>query len=97
LTRTADNQFFYYFLGKRLQNQLVAVPIRSDSTTSGRQAITNPVVQSRWDEQIATERVDFVLSLRPPSSELKWMESEPTKYHLLEGRQNDWGLFRVLR
>jgi hypothetical protein len=42
-------------------------------------------------------RADFVLSLRPPSTYLQWMESEPTKYQLLEGQQNHWGLFRVLR
>ena len=96
-----DNWFVYPFMGRRLQNEVVYVP----PTGSGRlqhydggQLWTDLVRSSNywaWRMRLDKVQVSHVMSFRPASIELGWMEAHPETFERLAGAPGDWGLFAV--
>jgi hypothetical protein len=96
---SSDHWFAYFFLGRRLQNRLVYVPITAD----GRVFHPGPGGERRaqggrdaWLARVLASPVSDVMSFRPRSIEQGWMESDPRHFEKLAGGAR-WGLFRVIR
>ncbi|MGD8859296.1 MAG: hypothetical protein PVI30_04740 [Myxococcales bacterium] len=83
----ADNIFFYYFLGTRLQNRLVYVA--SQPRTPQREAFV------RWCRGLREAGASHVVSLWPPSPELPWLEGHPELFRRLAGEPGQEGLFAM--
>jgi hypothetical protein len=98
--QAADNQWFYYFFGRRLQNQLIYVSI----FTSGKPEpfpvaaeLSAAADDTLWRRRLDEQHVEYVLSLWPASVELHWMEQAPSRFERVAGAPAAWGLFRVVR
>jgi hypothetical protein len=79
--QNSDHWFSYYFLGRRLRNELVHV---------------NAVDPETWWSGLAAAGVTEVMSFLPPSQELRWMEAAPERFRRIAGDEA-WGLYRVIR
>jgi hypothetical protein len=96
-----DNWFAYPFVGRALQNELIYVPISRDGRVhhfgSGQLAadLTATADYERWYERLVTLGVTDVMSFRPASLELEWMQGHPQHFEFVVGSRGDWGLFRV--
>jgi hypothetical protein len=94
-----DNWFVYPFLGRRLQNEVLYVPVARDGAIRhfGSPAVNAEYLLeadfSSWLKRLRRERVTHVMSFSPPSVELGWMESHPELFARLSGGAGDWGLF----
>jgi hypothetical protein len=93
--QTADNWLVYPFLGSRLQNTPVYVPI----SRSGR-LIPHPDPEylqdadaDAWMTRLDARHVDVVVSFSPPGPELAWMEARPLAFRRLNGDGQDWGVY----
>jgi hypothetical protein len=96
--QTADNWFLYYFLGRKLQNELVHVPPTSDGHIhdfGGEQDVSPSGDAHVWLQRLAAERATHVMSFAPPSMELAWMEERPERFQRVAGAPGRWGLFAV--
>ena len=96
--QNADNWFLYYFLGRRLQNELTHVPATADGRI--RQLglpheITAAADAGVWLKRLSDERVTHVMSFSPRSVELDWMEERPEHFQRVSGAPGRWGLFSV--
>jgi hypothetical protein len=96
-----DNWFVYPFMGRRLQNEVVYVPPTGTGRVQnydGGQLWTNLVQSSNywaWRMRLGTNHISHVMSFRPASIELGWMEAHPESFERLAGAPGDWGLFAV--
>jgi hypothetical protein len=96
----ADRWFTYLFLGRSLQNTLHYVPISCDGAV-----VHHDVADRRdrarrecWLERLSERDITDVVSFRPSSVELEWMESLPSHFRRIAGdRGRTWGVFRRLR
>lgn len=95
----ADNWCMYYFLGRRFQNRLVHVPAGAD----GEALPLGPDYYQRaaaaadfdtWRARLRAAKVDYVVSFKPASLELAWMERRPDLFDRIDGAE-DWGVYRV--
>jgi len=96
-----DNWFVYPFMGRRLQNEVVYVPPTGTGRLQnydGGQLWTSLVQSSNywaWRMRLAKLQISHVMSFRPASIELGWMEAHPESFERLAGAAGDWGLFAV--
>jgi hypothetical protein len=97
-----DNWVVYPFLGRALQNQVRYVPVSRDGAIHhfGLGSLNDEYVKTadlaRWEARLREQAFTEVMSFRPRSIELTWMESHPTQFRRLAGEAGDWGLFAVL-
>jgi hypothetical protein len=97
-----DNWVVYPFLGRALQNQVTYVPVSRDGAIHhfGLGSLNDQYVRTadlaRWEARLREQDFTEVMSFRPPSIELDWMESHPAQFRRLAGEAGDWGLFAVL-
>jgi hypothetical protein len=96
-----DNWFVYPFMGRRLQNEILYVPPTGDGKAQNYDGdrLWIRLVQSSnywaWRLRLDRQQVSHVMSFRPASIELGWMEEHPESFERLAGRSGDWGLFAV--
>jgi len=96
-----DNWFVYPFMGRRLQNEIVYVPPTADGKAQNYDGdrLWIQLVHSSsywaWRMRLERQHVSHVMSFRPASIELGWMEEHPESFERLAGHQGDWGLFAV--
>jgi hypothetical protein len=96
-----DNWFVYPFLGTRLQNEALYVPVSKDgaSLPFGSQEVNERFERSAdfaaWLGRLRESEVNAVMSFSPPSIELGWMEQRPDVFRRLLGAPGDWGMFVV--
>jgi hypothetical protein len=96
-----DNWLVYPFLGRELQNDVLHVPISRDGAVRHFGAGDSNLDYARsadfasWRERLREREVTEVLSFRPASIELSWMEGSPGQFRRLAGDAGDWGLFAV--
>jgi hypothetical protein len=96
--QSADNWFLYYFLGRKLQNQLIHVPPTFDghiADVGGDEDISPSGDAHAWLQRLDAERVTHVMSFAPASTELAWMEERPERFQRVIGAPGRWGLFAV--
>jgi hypothetical protein len=97
-----DNWIVYPFLGRVLQNEVVYVPIARDGMIHhfGGGQRNEDLARSgdftSWSRRIRSREITEVMSFRPASVELEWMESHPEQFRRLAGESGDWGLFAVV-
>jgi len=97
-----DNWLVYPFLGRELQNEVLYVPPSRDGAIHhfGRSDANADYAQSAdftsWENRLRERGVTDVLSFRPASLELGWMESHPERFQRLAGEAGDWGFFSVV-
>jgi len=87
------------FLGEHLQNHLIFVSPERD-------ALLFRIIPVTFNSRIRTTKrgyhgllnmqVTYVLSLKPPTTELKWMQEHPDTFIRLAGSNDEWGLFRIV-
>lgn len=100
--QNADNWFVYPFMGRRLQNEVLYVPVsgdgRLDHFGAGDWSSRLSQRANYWAWRLRLERlhVTHVMSFSPPSLEIGWMEEHPESFERLSSTPGDWGLFRVL-
>jgi len=96
-----DNWFVYPFMGRRLQNEILYIPPTADGKVKhydGAGLWTELVHASNywaWRMRLERQHVSHVMSFRPASIELGWMDEHPESFERLAGRPGDWGLFAV--
>jgi hypothetical protein len=94
----ADNWYVYPFLGSRLQNEPIYVPI----SRSGRfvphtdPAYLDDVDREAWLRRLESLDVAAVISFPPAGPELAWMEDSPERFRRIAGTQGTWGLYERL-
>ena len=94
----ADNWFMYFFMGRKLQNQLVYIPITKngnilDFGPDGEMERNGDIIA--WLNRVRINHITYVMSFAPRSLELLWMEKNPMLFKRLTGDGNIWGLYRV--
>lgn len=101
--RNLDNWFASPFLGRRLQNRLVNLPLAADGIRrrwgagGANDEIRRTADYAAWRRSIAASGVTDVMSFKPPSVELSFMEAHPGEFQRRAGVPGEWGLFRVRR
>lgn len=97
----ADNWLAYPLLGRRLQHEVVYVPVSRDggirhfvSEESGSETRLDGDFD-RWRRRLDARGITRVMSFRPASLELRWMEEHPEAFRRIAGEPGDWGLFAV--
>jgi len=96
--QSADNWFLYYFLGRKLQNELIHVPPTFDGRIEdfgGDEDFSPSGDAHAWLQRLDAERVTHVMSFAPASMELAWMEERPERFQRVVGATGRWGLFAV--
>ena len=96
--QSADNWFLYYFLGRKLQNELTHVPATLDGRIHQLGRIDEHAAEADanvWLQRLGQERVTHVMSFAPRSVELAWMEERPEHFQRVIGAPGRWGLFSV--
>jgi len=97
-----DNWLVYPFLGRALQNDVVYVPPSRDGAVHhfGRSDANAEYARSAdfasWKSRLLERGVTDVVSFRPASVELGWMESHPQQFQRRAGDAGDWGVFAVV-
>lgn len=97
-----DNWLVYPFLGRALQNEVFYVPIARDAVVRHFGSGTLNAEYARagdfasWATRLREREVTEVMSFRPASIELGWMESHPAQFRRLAGHPAEWGLFAVV-
>jgi hypothetical protein len=97
--QVADNWYIYPFLGSRLQNEPVYIPISHSGQFVPH---TDPTYltdadRDAWLGRLESERVAAVVSFPPAGPELAWMEAAPERFRPIAGTAGRWGLFERLR
>ena len=97
-SQRSDNWFMYFFLGKRLQNELFYIPV----TTDGRIIDFGPDSEREksgdfdsWLSRLYKNKITHVMSFKPTSMELSWMKERPRLFKHLAGNKKTWGLYRL--
>ena len=96
----ADRWFTYSFLGRNLQNTLHYVPISCDGEIIHHGVADRRDAASRecWLDRLSERGITDVVSFRPRSIELEWMEALPLHFRRVTGdRDRTWAVFRRLR
>jgi hypothetical protein len=96
--RTASEGLFYFFFGRRLQNEVLYVPVTKDGSLVA-DPLHQPagaVDQGAWVRRLRERGVTEVASLEPATLELRWMESSPGIFRPLVWRAGIMGVFQLL-
>lgn len=94
----ADNWAIYFFMGKRLQNQLFYIPV---SRTGEIMEFGPEGTRERsadfdaWLKRIIQRGITHIVSFHPTSVEMLWMEARPDLFDRLAGLPGFWGCYRV--
>ncbi|MET0386129.1 MAG: hypothetical protein ABW321_09240, partial [Polyangiales bacterium] len=88
----------YFFLGKRLQNELTYVTPTRDGAIA--HFAPHGDLEARadyasWLARLQQRGITEVMSFAPESLELSWMNADPTHFERLDGDE-DWGLYRLV-
>lgn len=97
--RSSDKWFHYFFLGRRLQNQLrYVVPTRDGGVAHFGKGgdLDQRADRASWLGRLDAAGASEVVTFPPRSIEQRWMEEMPDRFERLAGK-DDWGLFRVRR
>lgn len=95
-----DNHYAFLapFLGIYLNNYLLYVSPYKDGFIVPHHpdylANSSPSFES-WINGLQNAKATHVLSLRPPSKELLWMQDHPNVFVNLAGQADSWGVFRI--
>lgn len=98
-----DNWFASPFLGRRLQNRLVNLPVAADGhrrrwgVGDANAELRRTADYPAWRRAIDASGVTDVMSFSPPSTELAFMEAHRGEFERRAGVPGEWGLFRVRR
>jgi hypothetical protein len=98
-----DNWVVYPFLGRAFQNHVLYVPVSGNGAVHhfGLAPLNDEYARTadlvRWEARLREQGFTEVMSFRPPSIELPWMESHPARFRRLAGETGDWGLFAILK
>ncbi len=96
-----DNWFVYPFMGRRLQNEVMYVPLSSDGRVHH---FGGPAENARyaevadydiWKARLQLLGVTDVVSFLPTSTELTWMEHHPEQFQRVTGIAANWGVFHI--
>lgn len=96
-----DNWFVYPFMGRRLQNRVLYVPVSPDGTVEPFRSGTTLDGMARsadyeaWIDRLRQHDVTDIMSFKPASLELLWMDRHPERFERLAGLDGYWGLYRV--
>lgn len=95
----ADRWFLYYFLGRKLQNRIVYVPVSSDGKLvdfwpPGELARNSDY--GAWLNSLKKIKANYVMSFEPASLELFWMEANVGSFELIHGDRRTFGLYRLI-
>jgi hypothetical protein len=92
--QNADNQFFYHFLGPRLQNTLYYIPLTANGhiVPQTPEYVDTPLSFEAWRRRLIENKITHVITLTPASVELRWMKQLPEQFRLVVG-DHSWGLF----
>lgn len=99
--RSLDNWFAYPFLGRRLQNSVVYIPvswggeIRPFGDEAALEEFQLTADFDAWRRRLDERGVTEVMSFEPGSLELSWMEGRPGEFDRLCGQDGRWGLYRL--
>jgi hypothetical protein len=95
--KTAANGLFYFFFGRRLQNDVLYVPVSKTGAL-----VADPLHQppgvvdgEAWLRRLRQLGVTEVASLEPPTLELRWMEASPAIFKPVVWRKAKYGLFKL--
>jgi hypothetical protein len=97
--KIAGNQHLYYFLGSKLQNEIVYVSVARDASVPvyDREHPVVPLANpSTWAERVRASGASHVVVLAPAWHELGWMRHRPGEFEIVAGNGMSW-LFRVRR
>jgi hypothetical protein len=91
-----DNWFAAPFMGRALQNEVVYEPVSIDGrlVSFGTEEFVRTASFDAWQQRLHRRRITDVISFRPRSMELGWMEAHPELFEKQCGG-GDWGLYRV--
>jgi hypothetical protein len=99
--RSMDNWFAYPFLGRRLQNTVVYVPVSRDGAIrpfgdeAAMETFWKTADYDAWRRRLHERGVAYVMSFDPASLEMEWMDGRPGEFRRLSGEDGKWGLYRV--
>lgn len=99
--RRLDNWFVYPFMGRRLQNEVLYVPLSSDRRVhhfgepDDNRRYAEVADYDIWKGQIMLQGVTDVVSFVPRSIELTWMEQHPEHFQHVSGYPGFWGVYHV--
>jgi hypothetical protein len=97
LTEWVDTGMFYFLLGSKLQNRLLAVSPMADGTHPfdvwGQRDAGS---YERWVQRLEAARVEYVMSAHPGTLELSWMETHPERFQRVHGNKGSWGFYKLL-
>ncbi len=96
--QNADYWFMYFFLGRKLQNQIFYIPVTEDENIidfgqDGERELSGNF--DSWSSHLIEKGITHVMSFKPGSLELSWMEERRELFERLEGDTESWGLYRV--
>jgi hypothetical protein len=97
--QTGGDWFAYHFLGASFQNRIDYVsPAPSEQPVQVPYADAASPLASfpAWLARLRARGLTHVVSFRPPSIELRWMEQQPTLFHRIDGVPGNWGLFALV-
>ncbi|MBZ0251726.1 MAG: hypothetical protein K8I02_00165, partial [Candidatus Methylomirabilis sp.] len=98
----ADNWLLYPFIGRRLQNRLLYVPIERPGATVSLgpdyyETVADAADFGAWLARLRASGARYVVSFKPASIELAWMERRPDLFERVSGDGKQWGAYRVKR
>jgi hypothetical protein len=99
--QSLDNWFASPFMGRRLQNRILYVPVSRDGAIrnfgggGANEELTRTADFDAWCRRLRERGVSEVMSFEPPSLELSWMERRADVFDRLAGADGRWGLFRL--
>jgi hypothetical protein len=78
----AGTQFFYHFLGERLQNRLCYIPLTEDGhiVPQAPKYANTPLSFDAWRRRLVENKITHVIALAPESVELRWMREAPEEF-----------------
>jgi hypothetical protein len=96
-----DNWFVYPFMGRRLQNEVMYVPVSGDGNVRpfGSPEVYAELVRTAdfrsWVGRLEDRHISHVMTFYPPGVEAGWMDTHAERFERVAGSPGDWELFRV--
>ncbi len=97
--RSADKWFYYFYLGRRLQNTVRYIVPTVDGKVAhdgNKGDLRARADKDAWFGRLDRAGISEVVSFPPRSIEQGWMEEQDGRFEKLAGKE-DWGLFRIRR
>lgn len=90
--------FSYFFMGERLQNTILYVPVTHSGVTiygGGDGQRRKQADYQAWHRRLLRRKIDTVITFREASLEQGWMQAHPQHFQRVAG-DHGWGMFRVV-